>query len=706
MKKFYIFILTVVMFSSAVIIAQIKLPSFISDNMVLQQNFDAPIWGWAEPGTQITINENWSNSKYETFADDKGKWQTIIKTPSAGGPYFLKINDKTISNILIGEVWICSGQSNMQWALSQTDNAEEEIANAVNDNIRLFYVARDNADCPNIDVYGKWEECSPKSASSFSAVAYHFGKELNKELNIPIGLIHTSWGGSSAQAWVNHNFLESTEEGRYYIEKYDEKIRNTDPGINPRNHQSPSSLYNGMLKPLIPFGIRGAIWYQGESNTGEHYMYKNLMETLITNWRTEWNQGDFPFYFVQIAPFNYQTEIIGAALRDAQRASLEIPNTGMAVTLDIGNQNDIHPTNKLDVGKRLSLWALANTYGKKDLVYSGPLYKRMEIDGKQIKLDFEHVGKGLVCKGEKLSHFIIAGKDKVFHPAEAYIENNTVIVSSKNVESPTAVRYAFNNGDEPNLFNKDGLPASTFRTDNWDILTEKATIISKFDPLTKEIFVEMKTNNDNVIKYTLDGSEPNESSPEYTTPVKIEKTSEIKTKVFVNNEPSSVTSASTIKKHLAVGKKVTYNNIYSQKYPGGNEYSLVNSLTGSKDFKDGNWQGFEGVDFEVIIDLEYQTKISTIDIDFLQNVGSWIILPTYVKIFSSSDGLSFKEINTIDNDIPISSSGDIKKTFDFTFNNLQTRYLKILAKSSGKLPGWHQGAGNDSWLFVDEIIIN
>lgn len=706
MKKLFLSLLTLLLFSSTIIIAQIKLPSFISDNMVLQQNFESPIWGWAIPGTKITIVENWSNNKYETFTDDTGKWETVIKTPSAGGPYFLKINEKTISNVLIGEVWICSGQSNMQWALSQTDNAEEEIANAGNNNIRLFYVARDNADCPNLDVYGRWVECSSTSASSFSAVAYYFGKELNNELNIPIGLIHTSWGGSSAQAWVNHSVLESTVEGKYYIEKYDEKIRNTDPGINPRNHQSPSSLYNGMLKPLIPFGIRGAIWYQGESNVGEHYMYKDLMETMITNWRTEWKQGDFPFYFVQIAPYNYETEIIGAALRDAQRASLEIPNTGMAVTLDIGNPNDIHPTNKLDVGKRLSLWALANTYGKKDLVYSGPLYKAMEIDDNQIKLEFEHIGKGLVCKGDKLSHFIIAGKDKVFHPAEAYIENNTVVVTSKNVDSPVALRYAFNNGDEPNLFNKDGLPASTFRTDNWDILTEKAEIISKFNPALKNIFVEMKTNNDNIIRYSIDGSEPNKLSPIYTDPIKIEKSTEIKTKVFVKNEPSSVTSSTKIEKHLAVGKNIEYKNQYSPKYPGGNEFGLVNSLIGSEEFNDGNWQGFEGEDLEVIIDLENQTDISKISINFLQNVNSWIISPTFVQIFTSNDGLNFEEITHKDNDIPVSNMGDIIKTFDFALNKINTKYIKVFAKNYGLLPDWHPGSGNRTWIFVDEIIIN
>ena len=433
--------------------AQVTLPSIFNDNMVLQQNFEAPIWGWAEPGSEIIVSGSWSRMPARTaIADKDGKWVVKLKTTSAGGPYYVYINDIAIENVMLGEVWICSGQSNMQWALEQSEDAEEEIDKADFPSMRLFYVARDNADEPSKDCYGKWEVCNPETAKSFSAVAYYFGKEIYKDLDVPVGLIHTSWGGSTAQAWTNYNILQSSPEGQYYIEKYKEKIAKATPGVVPRNHQTPSGLYNAMLHPLIPFGIRGAIWYQGESNTEEHYLYKNLMNTMISNWRDEWGQGDFPFYFVQLAPFNYQMDFIGAALRDAQRESLEILNTGMAVTMDIGNPDDIHPLNKKDVGNRLALWALANTYEKEDLVYSGPLYKSMQIDGKQIILNFDHMGSGLLCKGKELTHFTMAGDDKVFYPATAKIENNTLVVSSKKVKNPVAVRFAFENGDEPNLF--------------------------------------------------------------------------------------------------------------------------------------------------------------------------------------------------------------------------------------------------------------
>jgi sialate O-acetylesterase len=452
--------------------AQIHLPSFISNNMVLQQQCEAPIWGWADPGTHISITPGWSNTKHQTSADYEGKWFVKIATPSAGGPYSIIINEDTLTNVMIGEVWLCSGQSNMQWALNQSENADEEVQKADYPDIRLFYAARDNARMPNRDVYGHWDECTPRVAATFSAVAYYFGRELYKELDVPIGLLHFSWGGSTVQAWTDPEVLRTTPEGRYYLAKFKEKIDTTRPGELPRNYRDPGANFYGMIRPLIPYGIKGVIWYQGENNVFEHQMYRNSFETMIKNWRNTWGEGDFPFYFVQLAPYHYSKEVVGAALRDAQRKSLDIPNTGMAVTLDIGNPGNIHPTNKKDVGKRLSLWALAKTYGKRNIAYSGPIYESMEIEGNRIRISFAYAESGLYCKGNKLTCFTIAGDDRVFHPADAVIDGNTILVSSNEVQKPVAARFAFENADEPNLLNKEGLPASTFRTDNWDIITK------------------------------------------------------------------------------------------------------------------------------------------------------------------------------------------------------------------------------------------
>ena len=451
--------------------AQIHLPSFISDNMVLQQKFEAPIWGWANPGTHISITPSWDNTNYQTSADYSGNWIIKVATPSAGGPYSIIINKDTLINVMIGEVWVCSGQSNMQRAMYKTENAEEEIQNANYPDIRLFYAARDNARSPNKDVYGQWDECTPKVDSTFSAVAYYFGRELYKELQVPIGLLHFSWGGSTVQAWTNPEVLKTTPEGRFYLERFKEKIKNTPPGEIPRNYRDPGANFYGLISPLIPYGIRGVIWYQGENNVFEHQLYRNSFETMIKDWRDEWGEGRFSILFCTACSIQLFTKIVGAALRDAQRRSLDIPNTGMVVTLDIGNPADIHPKDKLDVGKRLSLWALAKTYGKENIVYSGPIYKSMKIEGNKIRISFDYVGSGLYCKGDTLTYFTIAGNDKVFHPANAIIDKNTILVSSDEVKNPVAVRFAFENTDEPNLFNKEGLPASTFRTDKWDIIT-------------------------------------------------------------------------------------------------------------------------------------------------------------------------------------------------------------------------------------------
>jgi len=458
---------------TATLFAQLDLPSFISDNMVLQQQSEAPIWGKSNPNSVIHIICSWNGIPNVTTADEQGKWKIRIKTPAAGGPYTIKINDQTIKNILIGEVWLCSGQSNMQLSLNQSENGENEAANADLPNIRLFYVARQLADQPQDDCYGKWEKCSPESAKTFSAVAYYFGKKLNKELGVPIGLIHSSWGGSTAEAWVKEDILKSDSDYDCYYEVERQKEKKAKPGEIPITQHSPSKLYNAMIHPLISYGIKGVIWYQGESNVNfcpnDANRYEKLFPTLIKNWRDNWGQGDFPFYYVQIAPYEYEVPKVAALLRDAQRKSLKVNNTGMAVTMDIGNPKDIHPKNKKDVGDRLALWALAKTYEKSSITYSGPLYNSIKVKRNKAFVSFDYVGGGLVAKNGPLTYFEIAGEDKQFYPATAEIVKNLIVVQSTKVNKPVAVRYSFNNADEPNLFNKEGLPASSFRTDDWKI---------------------------------------------------------------------------------------------------------------------------------------------------------------------------------------------------------------------------------------------
>ncbi|MBK8946747.1 MAG: glycosyl hydrolase family 2 [Ignavibacteriae bacterium] len=647
--------------------AQIDLPSIFGSNMVFQQNSEAVIWGKGIPNSEILINASWGENVNCKVGDDS-LWLTNIKTPNAGGPYELKISDGEsnveLTNVLIGEVWLCSGQSNMEMPLEGwpprdiIQNSESEIANSKNSNIRFFTVTKDISVKPKNDCVGEWVESNPNTSKTFSATAYFFGKKLNAELGIPIGLIHSSWGGTPVESWTNNEFLSDIPEfketlkminisvpaaielnnwlqkfeildmskkegdniwsnlnfndsecsktnfddskwklmklpilweqtdlgdfdgavwfrknveipddwknkelqielgpiddfdvtyingelvgaiekdGNYQtkrIYKISKSINNFDKisiavrvndtrggggiygnseelkivnlennsaislsgdwkylpvaefkgmkyyvfgsnldALNSRpnlplqlNSNTPTLLYNAMIAPLVPFKIKGAIWYQGESNAGNAELYERLFPALIKNWRDSFNQN-FPFYFTQIAPYNYGENTRSEFLRDAQRKTLSLENTGMAVTLDIGDTTNIHPANKKDVGQRLALWALAKDYGK-DIVFSGPLYKTFSIKENKIEIEFDNIGSGLVIKDGK-NQFLISGEDQKFVKANAIIENNKLIVWCDKVKNPVAIRYAWHNNAEATLFNIEGLPASSFRTDNW-----------------------------------------------------------------------------------------------------------------------------------------------------------------------------------------------------------------------------------------------
>ncbi len=642
---------------SSAIYADIRLPAIVGDDMVLQRDMKLPVWGWADPGEEVRLSVSWHRMERRTVTDADGKWQFTVTAPPAGGPYELTFKGKntvTLKNVLVGEVWVCSGQSNMEWPLHSVNNAEQELAAADYPNIRLFTVQKKIADVPESDCTGQWSLCTPETVPGFSAVGYFFGRYLHKELGVPVGLINTSWGGTVAEAWTSSDALAKmpafktqldkmaaaranpdaamkkyenemaawqkkveaagaqgkgciapdfddsgwktmdlpgrweqtalpnfnglvwfrktvdvpeswsgkklvlqlgpiddqdttwvngvkvgshTGSGQWQaLRKYDigadvvhagknvivVQVLDTggDGGIygqpeqmklsladaadakpislagpwrykvgydlaslppQPQapfwvnNPNAPTVLYNGMIAPLIPFGIRGAIWYQGESNAGRAHQYRELFPLMITNWRRKWGEGPFPFLFVQLANFMAAqpepSESAWAELREAQFMTLKLPNTGMATIIDIGEADNIHPRNKQDVGKRLALWALDMAYGR-DLVYSGPLYKSMEIKDGKIVLHFDHVDGGLVAKGnDGLKGFAIAGADRKFVWAKAKIEGDTVVVASDKVAEPKAVRYGWADNPTCNLYNKAGLPASPFRTDDWPGVT-------------------------------------------------------------------------------------------------------------------------------------------------------------------------------------------------------------------------------------------
>ncbi|MBJ2173246.1 sialate O-acetylesterase [Aureibaculum sp. A20] len=458
--------LTIAFFFYNQAFAEIWLPSILSDNMVLQQQSEVTIWGWTtNTSEKITITPSWNNKPIEIKAY-QGKWSGKLITPKAGGAYTIIIKGHEeihIQNILIGEVWLGSGQSNMEWTPAQgLVNAEEEIKNANYPEIRFFQVSKHIANTPQENTRGKWFVCSPETMKNFSSIAYLFGRELHKELGIPVGLISNNWGGTPIETWIPEQMMNGNKS-----------LKETAKKITPRAWwpNETGLAYNAMIYPLLNFNIAGVIWYQGESNRENAVSYYKSFPLLIDSWRKAFGK-EFPFYYVQIAPYKYDDlqGVDAAVVRDAQlQTMLEIPKTGMVVTNDIGNLENIHPINKQDVGLRLALWALAKDYGKSDLICSGPIYKSMEINKKKIILNFDYADNGLVKKGKELSEFYIAGGDQKFYLAKAKIVGKTVIVSAKAVKKPVAVRFAFTNGALPNLFNKENLPASAFKTDDWII---------------------------------------------------------------------------------------------------------------------------------------------------------------------------------------------------------------------------------------------
>ena len=665
MKKIFYLLITLAIISSCKKDnPEITLPALFTDHMVLQQKTETPVWGWATPESVIEISTSW-NVKSSVTTSKNGKWIVKIPTPEAGGPYSIKISSgrliKTIDDVYIGEVWLASGQSNMEmpvkgWGKDMTiDNSSKEIEDSKNSLIRMFTVEKTISDTPKNDCVGEWKISNPENTGDFSATAYFFAKNLYKNLKVPIGIIHSSWGGTPAEAWTSmsyikkikgfegvdkqlneakvnqektttwikdlkktsfddalkNGFKDESSDKQYSASAYDDKdwkemilpayweskqLKNFDgivwfrnefiiPNgtdlndlklylgkiddmdvvyingekvgetlelgfwdaerlypinahvlhtgknsvsikvidnyggggiygnksigiINSKNdtlfnlsgkwkfkpvglfkdghiydftkqntysnmpkstlqlsQYSPTTLFNGMIAPLVPYAIKGVIWYQGESNVGRAKQYETLFPMMIKNWRAEWKMGDFPFYYVQIAPFKYsnQDSFSAAELRYAQFTTLKENNVGMVVTTDIGDVDDIHPSNKQDVGKRLSFWALNNTYGKDSIAYSGPLYKDVVFDKNKAIVSFTNIGEGLVSDGEKLNSFEIAGGDLVYYKAEAVIQGDKVIVLSKKVRKPKFVRFGWRNDAVPNLFNTTGLPASPFR---------------------------------------------------------------------------------------------------------------------------------------------------------------------------------------------------------------------------------------------------
>ncbi|MDD7885440.1 sialate O-acetylesterase [Flavivirga sp. 57AJ16] len=456
------------------VFATIKLPSIFGSNMVLQRNSEVSIWGTANSKSNVSVTTSWNNQTYEVKSDKKGNWKIKVSTPEAGGPYTIKISDGqelVLDNVLIGEVWVCSGQSNMEWSLKRTGHPIEDPTNntilkSANPDIRLFTVEKSRSLNPENDLKGNWNVCGPATSTNFSATAYYFGKMLQETIGVPIGLISSNWGGTRVEAWID-------EEG---LREYDVGVLE-DQAKGPEHNVS-TTLFNAMINPMLGFNIAGVIWYQGESNITEADVYAERLELMVRRWRELWGVGEFPFYYCQIAPYEYGGQRYGGAnsafLREAQlEAYKKIPNSGMVSLMDTGEELDIHPNNKRTAGERLAYFALSEVYGVEGIYPYAPELDKIDFQDSKAILTFKNIPTGLTSYTKNIEHFEIAGEDRIFYPAHARVigrgrNRKQIEVSVEKVPNPVAVRYAFKNFVMGSFYNWYGIPASSFRTDDWD----------------------------------------------------------------------------------------------------------------------------------------------------------------------------------------------------------------------------------------------
>jgi len=457
--------------------AEIKLPALFSDNMTLQQHMDAPIWGWAAKDESLSIITSWDEKVYRVRADKKGKWKTNLQTPDAGGPYTISVSNgnetKTINNVLIGEVWLCSGQSNMEMPLKgfpgqPVTGGNEAILHSKNNNIRFITVSRKTVLEKETDFEGGWNVANPSTTGNLSATAWFYGSLLQEILEVPIGLIDMSYNGSNVEAWMSDEMLKDFDS-ILPIPRNQEELKG-----NP--NRKPTTLFNGMLSPVIGYGIKGALWYQGESNYERPFQYKKLLKKMVSSWRELWHQDDFPFYIAQIAPFDYARfhpddytdKYNSAYLREAQlQASKEIPNSEIAIMMDVGEFDNIHPADKKIGGERIAYLVLAKTYGMEGFEYQSPEFNAMEINDDTMVVSFKNIPNGVTSYNRPVEGFELAGKDKKFYPAKAVLRRKSVVLSSPEVKEPIAVRYLFKDFVVPEIFSVGGFPMSSFRTDDW-----------------------------------------------------------------------------------------------------------------------------------------------------------------------------------------------------------------------------------------------
>jgi len=697
-----LFILLVKSMSGAV-----ALPSVLSDHMVLQQFSWVYLWGRADPGESMTIVTGWNNKSASVRADPSGHWAVRMFSGGPGGPYTITItatNKVEIKDVMVGEVWICSGQSNMEYTIKNLGgwqyfpDLKKRADTSHLQRIRLCTIKKQVSQLPSDTCSAEWLPADTTSLLNFSATALYFGLEIYKQFHVPIGLIVSAWGGTPAEAWTPLEYLKYTPGLSYYVNH---------PNNPSWDASAPSVLFNGMINPLRNYTIKGFIWYQGEANRYDADLYGNLIPAMIRSWRQYFKQPELPFFFVQIAPYDYHDyEEASGFLREAQEKALSVENTGMAVTLDIGNLKDIHPKNKQEVGRRLSMMAIAKAYNQTFLrSWSGPAYWFSRIERDKIQVYFKN-SDFVYGRSDNITGFRIAGSDGVFKPASAVIMGNSVMVSSKEVPQPAYVRYAFLNTDTASLFDRWGLPAGSFRTDSLHVNFREVMISPVFDPFRKNWKVGLHcADNTAVLQYTTDGSIPSTSSAIYSDSIQINASCHLSAKAFLHDIPSRSSAEIEFIKHEALGCKAVLKDLPNPRY-GGNVYTLTDGIRGSENYHDGKWLGFQSNDFEAVIDLGRELHISEVKASFLVNTASYIFPPVSVEFYTSTDGGIYKKAGVFKPEAPgkasLEAGPSIMQLSSDKINSL-VRYVKVIAINQKTNPPWHNAAGQKCWLFVDEV---
>lgn len=681
--------------------AKVILPAILGDHMVLQQQTQVKLWGWCDAAEKILVKPSWSGQIYETTGTGSAKWEISIPTPKAGGPYSINIkghNEINLEDVLIGEIWICSGQSNMEWsANSGIDNQTEEVAKANYQQIRFFHVQRTTAEFPQEDIRGaQWVVCTPETMRSFSAVAYFFGRTLHENLKQPVGLINASWGGTPVEVWTTKSTIMDDPEFKLAKDL-----------ITPSKWwpHRPAETFHAMIHPVTNFSIAGALWYQGESNTSNALTYSRMFPAMIKDWRKAWGY-DFPFYYVQIAPFQYGTPMVGALVRESQLKSLSTPKTGMVVVNDIGNIYDIHPRNKIDVGKRLAGWALNQTYNQRQVPNSGPVYKKMEVSGAQIKIFFDYA-EGLTMRENPGRDLLISDSNGEFREARYRIENDVLVVYHPDITNPSAVRYAFSNTGSGSLFNRHNLPASSFRTDDWKIILDQVSIntLLSADRTSYQISL-IGTPSTEKIVYTTDGSIPGLSSATYQGPFMVDGTRMIIGRAVVDGKLSEMWKSEEVTINKASFRTPALFTKYSERYAAGGTTALTDTRLGSSNLNDGHWQGYEGENLDVVLDLGEEQSIGKIQVQFLIDQRSWVFGPLSIEFLISDNGKKYKSVHQAEYNYSSDPNVQIQSIKKILLGKNEARYVQIKARNIGTCPPGHPGAGQKAWLMVDEIIID